>query len=97
MALPADVVGRAAQFFGLIQDATDRVTAQGGMVQVVLGDLIGDKSRVLLVTLLDLGRDQDAVYVVGGLGAAHHQIVVTGGAPSKVCCRWLATLTVGAT
>ena len=47
------------------------------MVQVVLGGLIRDKSRVLLFALLDLGRDQDTVYVVGGLGAALHQIVVT--------------------
>ena len=65
-------------------------------MQVVLGGLIIDKSRVLVDTLLDLGRDQDTVYVVGGLGAALHQIVITGGAPSKVCCRLLATLTVGA-
>ena len=47
------------------------------MVQVVLGGLIRDKSRVLVFALLDLGRDQDTVYVVGGLGAALHQIVVT--------------------
>ena len=77
MALPADVVGRAAHFLGLIQDAIHRATAHGSMVQVVLGGLIRDKSRVLLFALLDLGRDQDTVYVVGGLGAALHQIVVT--------------------